>query len=135
MVGEAGKQGKGYVDPRRPAQQAVDLVMAGPRSARDPLLNENPPYSLANRVLHGRTEAVQIGVVRAREHTEHVDTRIGDRMRARYAQEDAAKRADLIRGVGSGEAQIQEAGQVVQADPAQALGLYGKRLEAVLEGL
>lgn len=126
---------KGYA--RRPAEQAVDLVMPGSRGYPAGDMNgEVPAERLAETILPGqKPKAVQIGVEIARAHRDQVDTRVGDRMRARYAQEDAAKRADLIRGVGSGEIQNQEIRQGAQGDPAQTLGLYGKRMEAVLEGL
>ncbi len=108
---------------------AVGLVMPeqNPYPVGDLVGRESPPQRLAGSL--GRTEAVQIGVDRAREvpRKGYPDTRIGDRMRAKYEQ----GLADEIRGADSEEGK-QEGAQV---DNVQALGIHGKRLEAVLTGL
>ena len=95
----AGEQDPRYVG----ARGALDLVMPGPRPPppTDPIVRENPPYSLADRVLPGRTPAVEIGVTRAREHVGQNDTRYQERVRQLLDQDQAQSAADRLEAMGS----------------------------------
>ena len=68
MVDEGVGNRGGYVDPRRPAKRAVDLVMPDPYPVSDPAHKEISPDKLADTSLaQRRSKGVQIAVERARQ--------------------------------------------------------------------